>query len=494
MTEAVLAVDLGTSSIKALLVDRQGAVIARDRVPHTTFRPSPDAAEQDPDGWWKNVRQMIVRLAAEHSLQVRISAISVTGQMHGLVLHDDTDQPLRSAITWQDRRSAATLPDLLDRLPPHHHARADSSIAAGYQVAAWHWLGANAPHALRSTRRLLLPKDEINFRLTGRHVTDPSDAVGTGLFDVTTSGWDRAVIDAAGIAANSLPDIVPSGSVVGAMLPEVAADLGLEPHISVIIAGGDAAVATFGASVVRTDQPLLMLSTGCQLLQPLDKPPTTDSRDAVFWPSANPEGLPAWLRVGATLNGGNAIDWALRTFARAADDSERKGESRSNDPGPVFIPYLDGERAPDSGTSGSGAFVGLYSRHDGEAMIQAVFEGVSLGVADVAERMGIEIGVDQPLRVGGGGVRNLRWLEALARVFAQSLDVIAEPDLSTWGAARSAATTLGWIDPAADPDSWLPPMKRVLPTRSDPVAARERLAAFRRNANAVAAVAGEHRR
>ncbi|MDQ3613843.1 MAG: FGGY family carbohydrate kinase, partial [Chloroflexota bacterium] len=127
---------------------------------------------------------------------------------------------------------------------------------------------------MRSTRRLLLPKDEINFRLTGRHVTDPSDAVGTGLFDVTTSGWDRAVIDAAGIPANSLPDIVPSGSVVGTVLPEVSAELGIQSNTAVIIAGGDAAVATFGASVVRTDQPLLMLSTGCQLLQPLDKPPT----------------------------------------------------------------------------------------------------------------------------------------------------------------------------------------------------------------------------
>jgi xylulokinase len=493
VTEAVLAIDLGTSSIKALLVDQQGSVIARDRVAHSTFRPAPGAAEQAPDVWWANVRQIIDRLAAEHMRQVRISAISVTGQMHGLVLHDDLDQPLRSTITWQDRRSTATLPDLLDRLSLHHHARADSSIAPGYQVASWHWLSVNDPDLLRSTRRLLLPKDEIIFRLTGRHVTDPSDAVGTGLFDETTSGWDQSVMDAASIPANALPGIVPSGSVVGTVLPEVSAELGVQATTAVIIAGGDAAIAAFGAGVVRPDQSLLMLSTGCQVLQPLDRLPATLAHDSMCWPSANPARLPSWLRIAATLNGGNTIDWAHRALAHRSNDEERKARSRHDDPGPVFIPYLDGERAPVSAASGSGAFVGLSTRHDAGAMIQAVIDGVTLGVADIAERMSVEIGTDQPVLVGGGGVHNPRWLEAMARIFARPLDVIAEPDLSAWGAARSAATTFGWIDHVADPACWLPPVKRILPASSDPVAARERLASFRRTANAVASVAGDQR-
>lgn len=494
MTEAILAIDLGTSSIKALLLDRQGTVIARDRVPHATVRPTPDAAEQDPHKWWTNARQIIGRLAAAHSPQVRISAISVTGQMHGLVLHDQQNQPLRNAITWQDRRRAATLSDLLGRLPPDHHARADSSIAPGYQVASWHWLCANHAELAKRTRRILLPKDEIVFRLTGRHVTDPSDAVGTGLFDVTTSGWDLPVVEAARIPANSLPDIVPSGSVVGAMLPEIAADLGLEPRIPIIIAGGDAAVAAFGAGVVRPEQPLLMLSTGCQLLQPLDLLPSSPSHQDVFWPSAIPAGLPEWIRVGATLNGGITIDWAHRTFAAASHGNERESRSRSNEECPVFIPYLHGERAPVSATSGSGAFVGLASRHDVDGMLQAAIDGVTLGVADLSERVGIEIGIDQPLRVGGGGVRNHRWLEAIATIFARPLNVITEPGLSACGAARSAATTLGWIDPVAEPDCWLPRMVRISPDRSDPDAARARLETFRRIANGISNLTRDQQR
>ncbi len=485
MTEAILAIDLGTSSIKALLVDQRGAIVVRDRVPHTTLRPSTDAAEQDSDEWWANVHQIIGRLNAERSPQLRIAAISVTGQMHGLVLHDQQDQPLRNAITWQDRRSAATLPDLLERLPPGHHARADSSITAGYQVASWHWLCANDPKLTEGARRILLPKDEVIFRLTGRHVTDPSDAVGTGMFDVTTLEWDQAIINATGIPANALPDIVSSGSVVGTVLPGCAADLGLDARIPVIIAGGDAAVAAFGSGIVQPHQPLLMLSTGCQVLQPLERAPTTDSHEDVFWPSANTAGLPEWLRVGATLNGGNTIDWAHRTFAFASNDNEREPQSDSNNPDPVFIPYLDGERVPVSATSSSGAFVRLSSRHDGRAMTQAVIDGVTLGIAHLSEHMGVEIGSDQPIRVGGGGVQNNRWLESIACIFARPLDVIREPDLSAWGAARSAATTLGWIDPAADPDHWLAPLKRICPDRSDPTTAQERLASFRRIANGV---------
>jgi sugar (pentulose or hexulose) kinase len=127
-------------------------------------------------------------------------------------------------------------------------------------------------------------------------------------------------------------------------------------------------------------------------------------------------------------------------------------------------------------------------------MLQAVIDGVTLGVTDLSERMGIEIGIDQPLRVGGGGVRNHRWLEAIATIFARPLDVITEPGLSACGAARSAATTLGWIDPVAEPDCWLPPMKRISPARSDPDAARARLETFRRIANGISNLTREQQR
>ncbi len=495
MTEAVLAIDLGTSSIKALLVGRHGSILARERAPHTTFRPSPDAAEQDPTEWWTNARQLISRVTAESQHGVTISGISVTGQMHGLVVHDHKDQPFGNAITWQDGRSAATLPDLLNGLPADHPANADASIAPGYQVASWRWLSANNPDLPIRTERMLLPKDELIFRLTGHHVTDPSDAVGSGFFDVATGSWDEPIIDAAGIPPHSLPGIMPSGSIAGIILPEVAAQLALDPDIPVIIAGADAAVAAFGAGAVKADQALLMLSTGCQILQPVGQGTTSGQHDAAPWPSANPVGLSRWLRVGTTLNGGNTIDWAHRAFALPCAHDEFGELDQPEEPppsdrrGPVFVPYLDGERSPVSESRGSGGFIGLAAHHDSNVMTQAVIDGVTLGVADVYGRMGGNLGADEPLRVGGGGVHNRRWLDAISRTFARPLDIVSEPDLSAWGAARSAAAALGWIDPVSDPDCWLPTTERIAPSSTDPEVARSRLEAFRRIARATADLA-----
>lgn len=207
MSQAILALDLGTSSIKALLVDRQGTIISRGRVPHATLRPSATAAAQEPADWWANAQQIIAQLCKDTRGNVAVAAISVTGQMHGLVLHDRFDQLMGNAIIWQDGRAAATLPDLLDRLPADHSARPDAAISPGYQVASWHRLSQRDPELSGRTRRLLLPKDELIYRLTGRHVTDPSDAVGSGMFDVRVDDWDAAIIDAADVPPAVLPPL-----------------------------------------------------------------------------------------------------------------------------------------------------------------------------------------------------------------------------------------------------------------------------------------------
>lgn len=442
MTDALLAIDLGTSSTKLIVVGGDGAVLARRRLPHATHLPAAGAAEQDPEAWWGNLAVGVTKLHADLPIGTRIAAIGVTGQMHGLVAHDAAGAVLRPAVIWEDRRSAAALAALLARLPAAH-----PRIAPGYQAASWHWLSRTEPELASRVAWLLLPKDEIVHRLTGTRVTDPSDAVGTGWYRVESGSWDETVAAAAGARVEMLPAIIPAGSIAGGLADAAAAALGLPAGIPVITAGGDAAVAAFGAGATCPGTPLVMLSTGCQALLPCEAMPETDA-----WPSANPPGLPRWLRVATTLNGGNAVRWARETFGEPA---------AMPDPELVFLPYLAGARAMEVGPDASGAFIGLRERHGPADLARAAIDGVALALVGAFEHAGGSIGGEAPVLAGGGGTRDGAWLASVAAAIARPVAAVAEPDLSAWGAARAAATALGWIDPVGSPDAWRPSMRIV---------------------------------
>ena len=439
----VLAIDLGTSATKLLAVSCEGLVLGRDRLPHETHHPVPKAAEQDPEIWWRNLGSGVRRLVRE--LDRNVAAIAVTGQMHGLVLHDERSRPLRPAITWQDRRSTVTLASLLDSIG------ASASISTGFQAASWHWLARAEPEVASRARRILLPKDEIIHRLTERHVTDPSDAVGTGWYDSIREEWNVAIVEAAGATVDLLPAIVPSGSVAGELSRDAAEHLGLQSGTPVVIAGGDAAVGAFGAGTTDPAKPLLMLSTGCQLVVPTEQP--TQEPGCHLWPAATRPGLPPWLRVGATLNGGSAISWARATFEAGATPPQGTD--------PIFVPYLSGERFPVVRTGSAGAFFNIGPSHDSASLLRACIAGVALAAADALVTMGAEISSDAPLLVGGGGTRDEAWVAAVSRAVDRPLHIVAEPDLSARGAARLTAATTGWVDPVANPESWLPEIRTV---------------------------------
>lgn len=474
MKEAILAIDLGTSATKLLLVDRAGTILGRQRTAHHTFAHRDGEAEQHPDEWWTHIRTAASMILDAQSEGVSVAAISVTGQMHGLVVHDSTGRPAHPAIIWQDHRSAATLPALLAQLPERHPARSANPIATGYQAAKWHFLAERRPDITEAARGVLLPKDEIIFRLTGSHVTDPSDAVGSGWYDTSTNRWDSEVCAVAGISADALPEVLSAGSVAGHLTAQAASEIGLDSGIPVVIAGGDAAVAAFGAGATDAVMPLLLLSTGTQTLQP-----SWTCEHSSVWPSANPAGLSPWLRVAATINGGNVITWARTIF----------GEPPVT-PGPyrdelVFLPYLRGERCAELDSGAAGSFIGLREHHDRGDLAAAVLDGVALSTADAFERIEGRIGTEAPVLVGGGGVRNDAWLTAVASAFGRPLSVMNEPDLSAWGAARSAATTLHWIDPVRDHDIWLPKSTKLLPDPHDVQRATSRLTKFQELAHRV---------
>ena len=419
----ILAVDLGTSSIKLMRVDEQLAVVALDRV----ACPSLD----DP-GWLDAVRGAL----RGHTGTESIAAIAVTGQMHGLVPWEDNGPA--SGIPWTDQRGAGVLPTLRETLGPDAPKRLGGPLASGFMAVSLAWLRTHDQERWARIRRVSLPKDALIGHLTGRHVTDPSDAVGTGLLDVARGEWAWDVVDALGIPREWLPELVPSGSVVGTVTEEAARDLGLRPGIPVVIAGGDAPAGAFGAGVVAPDQALILLSTGAQVIQPsATYTPDPDGR-WYTWPAAVPPdaGFSPFLRVGTLLNAGITTAWGRETLAGA-------GGLAPEPTGVVMLPHLIGERTPLNDPHARGAILGIGPETSPAAIARAVLEGIAFSLRHALETM--TTGAPPvSIRLGGGGAHDAAWRQIITDVLGVATERVDTPDLSAYGAARLAAHALGW--------------------------------------------------
>lgn len=450
--DAILALDLGTSSLKALLVATDGRVLASSRHPYPTTHPEPGFAEQDPDDWW----QATVAAVSAARDAGSVAAISVTGQMHGTVLLDDALRPLGPAIIWADERSAQSADDLTARLGAEQiHRLCGSPLFAGVQAATLAWLRAEEPKRWQKTRHVLLPKDWLAFRLTGTLATEPSDAAGTLLFASEGRDWASPILDALTLDRDWLPDVIPSGSVMGNLARETANDLGLPAETPVILAGGDAPCGAVAAGARHPSRAIVLLSTGAQVIQAAtDFTPDPTGRIHV-WPAALP-GSPRWNRMGATLNAGLAVEWAhtISGFATSADVLDAAADVPAGASGLLFLPYLIGERTPLMDADACGVLFGFGVSHGPPEIARAVVEGITFSLSEALAA--VTDGEEQPAEIllGGGLARHSLWSRLLADGLGVPVRTLAVADLSTYGAAMLAAHGLGWIDVLDPPAVW----------------------------------------
>ena len=467
----LLGLDLGTSALKALLVDLDGRVVGTGAGGYPIDRPAPDRAEQDPEAWWlalaASVRQALARaLATDPSgpdPATRLAAIGVSGQMHGTVLLGGDRWPLGPAIIWPDQRSARQVEALTAEVGPERVIEiVGGPLATGFQAATARWVRDEEPARWTAVRTIVTPKDALRLRLTGELATDPSDASGTGLLDVTTRRWSDELLAAVGLAPERLAPLREASASAGTLRPEPAAALGLPAGIPVATGAGDTAAGLLGAGVIAPETGFLTISTGGQLAVPVSKPAVDPlGRSHTFCGALSPSADTAgWYRLAATLSAGMALRWLRDSvFALDAPDAYERMLGWAEDVpigagGLIFLPYLTGERSPHMDPTARGLFLGLTARHGRPELVRAVLEGVVMACFDASRSLADANALPDRLVLAGGGGRSALWQQIVADVFGRPVRRLKVDELAAMGACILAGATVDLVDPAATSRSW----------------------------------------
>lgn len=433
-----IGIDIGTSAVKVVAVDEAQRIVAGVAHGLSPRRPGPDRSEDDADLWWAAVDASLTRLGRENpGLMPTVAAIGLSGQMHGALLLDADDRPVRPAILWNDGRSAAEAEALAGRGPALRD-RLGVKPMAGFTGPIAAWLRRHEPEATDRARHLLLPKDYVRLKLTGDRVTDVSDAAGTWLLDQATRTWSGEAAAACGVDPAWLPRLVESNAASGTVLPAVAARWGLRPGVPVAGGGGDTAVGGVGIGAVETGAGFVSLGTSAQVFV----------ADARYRPNADRlvhcfcHAVPGrWYAMAALLNGASPLAAAVR-WTGGADIAATLAAVEAGFRGPsslLALPYLSGERTPHDDPRARGAIIGMTPATDATEIVQAVMEGVAFSLAD-----GLHALVDagrRPDALGliGGGSRSPFWGRVIASVLDTTLVRYRGADRGpAFGAARLA--------------------------------------------------------
>src|SRR5881296_2655102 len=479
MRRVFLGVDCGTQSTKVVLRDPEtGAVVAVGRAPHELIERDDGTREQEP-AWWIDALHIAVRDAVRDG-SFHIGGIAVSGQQHGLVCLDRSDRPVRAAKLWNDTTSVREGAELTRRLGGERRVLelTGNLLLAGYTAPKIAWLAAHEPDAYARTVRMCLPHDYLNLWLTGEFITEAGDASGTAYFDIRARRYCEAVlaaIDDARDWTRTLPPIAPSLSVIGTLRREAAESLGLETGIPISAGGGDNMCAAIGSDLVVEGPVAVSLGTSGTVFAYRAEPAVDPLGEA----AAFCDSTGGWLPLAATLNCTSATEWVRELFAmdHAGVDAAVANGSAA---GLAFLPYLAGERTPNR-PEAAGLFVGLRPGHGRDAIVRAVVEGVTFGLAyalDALRRAGV---APTEVTLIGGGSASDAWAQLCADVFDLP---VARPEIVE-AAASGAARQAQWAVEGRRPGLARGPSRRFEPLpRPELRQAAERMAALREIAGA----------
>ena len=426
-----LGIDLGTSGVKAVLMDDDGVICHQADAPLSINRPCPLWSEQDPAAWWEAVGQAIAALPAAGRRAVR--AIGLAGQMHGACVLGNDDAPLRDAILWNDGRSEAQCLELEEAIPTLGTITGNRAMA-GFTAPKLMWLREREPEVFKAIAKVLLPKDYIRLKLTGDYASDMSDSAGTLWLDVARRDWSDEVLQACGLTRNAMPRLYEGNQQTGLLRAAVATELGL-PQVPVCGGAGDNAAGAIGVGVVRPGEGMLSLGTSGVIFVVSDGFAPAPAAALHAFCHALPG---TWHQMAVTLSATSALDWAVRMggYGDVASALAAAGTVGDNEPLPIMLPYLSGERTPHNNAHASGVLFGLGHNHGPEHLIRAAMEGVAFALADGAAALRLSGTPIEALTVIGGGAASAVWGRLIASALGCRLDYC---DAAQAGAARGAA-------------------------------------------------------
>ncbi len=438
-----LGIDLGTSAVKVCLLGAEGGVVAAASVPLAVAHPFDGASEQDCTDWWHAARQAIGRI--DPALRRQVRAIGLSGQMHGAVLLDAAHTPIRPVILWNDARATRECDDML-AADPEAGAIAGALPMAGFTAPKLLWLSRHEPETHARIASVLLPKDYLGFRLHGRFVTDPSDAAGTSWYDEDAREWSGRLCAVSATDPGWLPEVRHGTEIAGALLPGPARDLGLPAGIPVAAGGGDAAAGAVGIGAVFAGDGFISLGTSGQLfVTTAEYRPNLASRIHAYAHTVPGH----WFQMAAMLNGARPIAWLADLLRRPIGELLDEAEAEAAPQGPLFLPYLMGERTPHGDTEIRAGFFGLGETTSQASLMRSVVEAVAFSFADAVDALSEAGTMPEALLAIGGGTRSDFLLQTIVDVTGCRIGRTAGADIGpALGAARMAMVACGDGSPA----------------------------------------------
>lgn len=451
----LLGIDVGTTGVKALLVDDSGRILASAVEEYPMYTPRPQWAEQDPADWWQATIRALQRVLRGSDVDVQtLSGIGLTGQMHGMVMLDRQGQVLRPCIMWNDQRTAAQCEWIMSAIGRERFLDLTLNPALpGFTAPKIIWTREHEPEVYAQAAQVLLPKDYIRYKLTGKYATEVSDASGTVLLDVSRRRWSSQVLEGLGIPSHWMPDCYESTDITGYVTSEVSDLTGLPAGLPVIGGGGDQAASAVGTGIVEPGLVSVTMGTSGVVFAYTDEPSRDPEGRLHTFCHAVPH---KWHVMGVTLSAGGSFRWFRDTLGLCEKNVARLSGVDTYDiltaeasgapagcEGLMFLPYLTGERTPYPDPDARGVFMGLTLRHDKRHMVRSVLEGVAYSLRDCLELFrDLAIPIHQ-VRAVGGGARSQVWRQILADVFGAEIVTINVTDSTAYGAALLAGVGSG---------------------------------------------------
>lgn len=440
-----LGIDLGTSSVKVMLIDDAQCVIGSVSEPLDVTNPFPGWSEQNPADWEVATDAALLKLKAGHPQQIAaVRGIGLSGHMHGATLLDGDDRPVRPCILWNDTRSHREAAEL-DAQPPFRRLTGNI-VFPGFTAPKLLWVARHEPDHFAAIAKVLLPKDYLRLWLTGEHLSDMSDSAGTSWLDVGQRRWSGELLAATGLEEQQMPGLVEGTEPAGGLRAELAGRWGMNAGIVVAGGAGDNAASAAGLGIVREGDAFASLGTSGVLFAANDGfRPLPESAVHAFC-----HALPGtWHQMGVILAATDSLNWLSEISGQSqAQLTAELGETLKPPGSTTFLPYIAGERTPHNDALIRGAFAGLGKESHRPALTQAVLEGVAFAFADCRDSLA-EAGtrLDRAFAVGGGA-RSRYWLKVLATVLRIPLDLPVNGDFgAAFGAARLGLIAATGADP-----------------------------------------------
>ncbi len=445
-----LGIDIGTSAVKAVVIDDSGAVVDQSSAPLNVSRPQPMWSEQDPAEWWSATHIAVGKLRLE--LRKTVRAIGLSGQMHGATLLDRHHQALRPAILWNDGRSAQQCRELEKSVAGLRQITGNRAMP-GFTAPKLLWVRKHEPELFAQIATVLLPKDYVRLRMTGDLASDMSDSAGTLWLDVARRCWSESMLAATGLGSPNMPTLFEGNEITGSLRSEVAEAWSMT-RVPVAAGGGDNAAGAIGVGVVRPGDAFLSLGTSGVLFLVNDGYRPNPAGGVHTFCHAVPT---RWHQMSVILSAASCVDWAARLCGLADAGALLELAEARNRPAnsEIFLPYLSGERTPHNDPHAKGVLFGLTQESAPADVAQAVLEGVAFAFRDGMDALLASGTTIDSISVIGGGARSAYWGGILSSVMRRPLTY---RDAGTVGPAYGAArlARMG-VERAAVEDVCTPP-------------------------------------